>query len=141
MTERLYYQNSFLFDFTAAVAGIRELPDGRHALLLDRTAFYPTSGGQTFDTGWVEFVSAESGEPAPLAKLAVSEVLEDESDGAILHVVEHLDAPFPLPSACAASSTWTAAQSHPARHSGQHVLSAAFLKMFDAPTVSFRPGR
>jgi alanyl-tRNA synthetase len=140
MTERLYYQNSFLFDFTAAVAGIRELADGRHALLLDRTAFYPTSGGQTFDTGWVEFVSAESGEPAPLAKLAVSEVLEDESDGAILHVVEHLDEPLPLPLGVRGFIDVDRRQDHMQQHSGQHVLSAAFLKLFDAPTVSFHLG-
>ncbi len=62
MTERLYYQNSFLYDFTASVEAVRELADGRRALVLDRTAFYPTSGGQPFDTGWIEFVSAEGEE-------------------------------------------------------------------------------
>ncbi len=95
MTERLYYQNSFVFDFTATVEGIRELADGRRALVLDRTAFYPTSGGQTFDTGWIEFVAAEGDDPGSLPmlsmpKLRVAEVVEDESDGTILHLVEHL---------------------------------------------------
>jgi alanyl-tRNA synthetase len=52
MTERLYYENSFLHDFVAALLAVRHLPDGRTALVFDRTAFYPTSGGQTFDTGW-----------------------------------------------------------------------------------------
>ena len=81
MTERLYYQNSFLYNFTASVESVRELADGRRALVLDRTAFYATSGGQPFDTGWVEFVSAETDEPVGLPKLRVSEVIEDESTG------------------------------------------------------------
>src|SRR5271167_467611 len=97
MTERLYYQNSFLYDFTASVEAVRELADGRRALVLDRTAFYPTSGGQLFDTGWIEFVSADGEVPLPLPKLRVSEVIEDESDGTILHAVERLDVPLPLP--------------------------------------------
>ena len=140
MTERLYYQNSFLFDFTAAVTGTRDMADGRRALLLDRTAFYPTSGGQPFDTGWIEFVSAETGKPAPLPKLTVSEVIEDESDGSILHVVEHLDAPLGLPLGVRGFIDVDRRQDHMQQHSGQHVLSAAFLKLFDAPTVSFHLG-
>jgi alanyl-tRNA synthetase len=140
MTERLYYQNSFLFDFTAAVTGTRALADGRRALLLDRTAFYPTSGGQPFDTGWIEFVSAETGKPVPLPKLTVSEVIEDESDGSILHVVEHLDASLGLPLGVRGFIDVDRRQDHMQQHSGQHVLSAAFLKLFDAPTVSFHLG-
>ncbi len=140
MTERLYYQNSFLFDFTAAVDSIRELADGRRALLLDRTAFYPTSGGQSFDTGWVEFVPPEDGEPVALPKLRVSEVIEDEFGSAILHVVEHLDSPLPLPLGVRGFIDVDRRQDHMQQHSGQHVLSAAFLKLFDAPTVSFHLG-
>ncbi len=92
MTERLYYKNSFQFDFLASVEALRELSDGRRALVLDRSAFYPTGGGQPFDTGWIEFVAAEGGSPAslPIPKVRVSEVIEDESDGTILHVVEPL---------------------------------------------------
>ena len=50
MTERLYYHDSFLYDFDARVLESL-LRDGRHALVLDRTAFYPTSGGQVHDLG------------------------------------------------------------------------------------------
>ena len=51
MTDRLYYHDPFLYDFEAEV---REQPDTpRPALILDRTAFYPTSGGQVHDTGWI----------------------------------------------------------------------------------------
>jgi alanyl-tRNA synthetase len=153
MTERLYYQNSFLFDFTASVQALRELADGRRALVLDRTAFYPTSGGQTYDTGWVEFVAVDGnadGDAAvstplqvpslPIPKLRVAEVIEDESDGTILHVVEHLAAPLPLPLRVRGFIDVDRRQDHMQQHSGQHVLSAAFLKLFDAPTVSFHMG-
>ena len=48
MTERLYYTDSTLVDFQATVVGIEG--DGKH-VILDRTAFYPTSGGQLHDIG------------------------------------------------------------------------------------------
>ena len=144
MTGRLYYQNSFLYNFTAAVESVLELADGRRALLLDNTAFYPTSCGQPFDTGWVEFVSAESERPVGLPKLRVSEVVEDESSGEILHIVEQLPEPLPLP---LPPSTRVRGfidverrQDHMQQHSGQHVLSAAFRKLFAAPTLSFHLG-
>ncbi len=149
MTERLYYQNSFLFDFTASVEALRELADGRRALVLDRTAFYPTSGGQTFDTGWVEFVAGDGDGTLPgpsllIPKLRVAEVIEDESDGTILHVidspVEHLRTPLVLPLRVRGFIDLDRRQDHMQQHSGQHVLSATFLKLFDAPTVSFHMG-
>ena len=140
MTERLYYQNSFLYDFTASVEAARELADGRCALLLDRSAFYPTSGGQLFDTGWVEFVSANNEEPLALPKLRVSEVVEDEADGAILHVVENLTGLLNLPLRVRGFIDVERRQDHMQQHSGQHILSAAFLKLFEAPTVSFHMG-
>jgi alanyl-tRNA synthetase len=141
MTERLYYQNSFQFDFIASVESVRELADGRRALVLERTAFYPTSGGQPFDTGWIEFVAAEGEQPAslPIPKLRVSEVIEDESDGSVLHVVEH-GAALELPLRVRGFIDVPRRQDHMQQHSGQHVLSAALLKLFNAPTVSFHMG-
>jgi alanyl-tRNA synthetase len=144
MTERLYYQNSFLYNFTASVESVRELSDGRRALLLDRTAFYATSGGQPFDTGWVDFVSAESEEPAGLPKLRVSEVVEEDSTGEILHIVENPDgslaSQLQLPLRVRGFVDVERRQDHMQQHSGQHVLSAAFLKLFDAPTFGFHLG-
>jgi alanyl-tRNA synthetase len=140
MTERLYYQNSFLYDFTASVEAVRDLADGRHALELDRTVFYPTSGGQPFDTGWIDFVSAEDETPLAIPKLRVSDVIEDETDGTILHVVENLTAPLPLPLRVRGFIDVERRQDHMQQHSGQHVLSAAFLSLVSAPTVSFHLG-
>jgi alanyl-tRNA synthetase len=140
MTERLYYQNSFLYDFTAAVEATSELADGRRALILDRTAFYATSGGQPFDTGWIDFISADDEAPIALPKLRVSEVIEDESNGTILHIVENLETALPSPLRVRGFIDVERRQDHMQQHSGQHVLSAAFLNLFDAPTVSFHLG-
>ena len=139
MTERLYYQNSFLFNFTAGVESLRDLPDGRRALLLDRTAFYPTSGGQPFDTGWIEFVDADSEQPLPLPKLRVSEVVEDEAGGNILHIIDNLPA-LTLTLRVRGFIDAERRQDHMQQHSGQHVLSAAFVRVFNLPTLSFHLG-
>jgi len=86
MTDRLYYENSFLHDFVAALLAVRRLPDGRTVLVFDRTAFYPTSGGQTFDTGWIEWEDLDNPQ-ALRPKLRVGEVLEDEASGEVWHVI------------------------------------------------------
>src|ERR1700736_6767199 len=82
MTTRLYYHDSFLYDFGAEVM---ELATGgsRPALILDRTAFYPTSGGQVFDTGWIVPADAANAE----VKLRVTDVADSE-DGRVIHYLE-----------------------------------------------------
>ena len=77
MTDRLYYHDSFLYDFEAEVHEVIDTP--RPALILDRTAFYPTSGGQVFDTGWI---TSDAN-----AKLRVTEVADTE-DGKVVHYLE-----------------------------------------------------
>jgi hypothetical protein len=78
MTQRLYYHDSFLYDFDAEVRSVLETP--RPALILDRTAFYPTSGGQIHDTGWIASENSDT-------KLRVTEVADTE-DGKIVHYLE-----------------------------------------------------
>ncbi len=132
MTERLYYQNSFLYEFDAEVLGSASTSDSRPALILDRTAFYPTSGGQVFDTGWIRPRDATDG------KLRVIEVTETE-DGQILHILENSSS-FAKGDRVRGLIDIDCRRDHMQQHSGQHVLSAAFLRLFNMPTVSFHMG-
>jgi len=127
MTERLYYADPYCREFDARV-GCLERRDGRTLVELDRTAFYPTSGGQPFDTGMIGGAS-------------VVDVFDE--DGRVLHVLDDESA---------AGARWLAEQpvhgvidwrrrfDHMQQHSGQHVLSAAFDRLFAARTVSFHLG-
>jgi alanyl-tRNA synthetase len=127
MTDRLYYNDSFLYDFDAEVREVRDSP--RPALILDRTAFYPTSGGQVHDTGLITVANNDH-------KFRVTEVADSE-DG---HVVHYLEAPLKgLQPGTRIHGQIDAARrrDHMQQHSAQHVLSAAFIELFDMPTVSF----
>jgi alanyl-tRNA synthetase len=126
MTERLYYHDSFLYDFDAQV--IESFPsNGRHAIVLDRTAFYPTSGGQVHDLGLLR---------ADKKEISVAEVADAE-DGRILHYTAE-----PVPAGVTVHGAVDSARrrDHMQQHSGQHVLSAAFIQLFNMPTVSFHMG-
>jgi alanyl-tRNA synthetase len=125
MTDRLYYHDSFLYNFDAEVHSAVETP--RPAIILDRTAFYPTSGGQIHDTGWL--ISGDE-------KLRVTEVADTDHG----HIVHYLDAPLKD----VKPGTRIRGEIDPARrrdhmqqHSAQHVLSAAYIRLFNMPTVSF----
>ncbi len=129
MTDRLYYHDSFLYDFDAEVREVVNSP--RPALILDRSAFYPTSGGQIHDTGWL---TSGSG------KLRVTEVADAE-DGRVVHYIE-AERDFDKGSLQPGTRVHgqidaTRRRDHMQQHSGQHVLSAAFIRLFSIPTVSF----
>jgi len=132
MTERLYYQNSFLYEFDAEVVDAPVTADSRSAVILDRTAFYPTSGGQVFDTGWIRACDATGG------KFRVIEVMETD-DGEILHVLENSQS-LAKGGRVHGLIDVERRRDHMQQHSGQHVLSAAFLRLFNMPTVSFHMG-
>ena len=136
MTDRLYYSNPYLQTFDATVKGV-ERRDDRLVVALDRTAFYPTSGGQPFDTG-------------VLGTLRVVDVV-DQEDGSIAHVVEigAADAGSRAEGAGSALTVgdqihgvidWARRFDHMQQHTGQHVLSAAFDRLFGVRTVSFHLG-
>jgi alanyl-tRNA synthetase len=125
MTNRLYYDDSFLYDFDAEVREVIDNP--RPGLILDRTAFYPTSGGQISDTGWI------TSETNP--KLRVTEVADSE-DGKVVHYVEAVNDLQPG-SRVRGQIDAARRRDHMQQHSGQHVLSAAFIRLYNIPTVSF----
>jgi alanyl-tRNA synthetase len=130
MTDRIYYHDSFLYDFDAKVLDVTETP--RPALILDRTAFYPTSGGQIHDTGWIMPADASNSDH----KFRVTETADAE-DG---HVVHYLEAPvkdLTPGTQIRGQIDATRRRDHMQQHSGQHVLSAAFVRLFNIPTISF----
>src|SRR3984885_87633 len=126
MTDRLYYHNSFLYDFDAEV---EEVPASqRPALILNRSAFYPTSGGQIFDIGTISIDGNQT--------LRVTEVADTE-DGRVVHYLEAPVKDLPPGTRVRGQIDATRRRDHMQQHSGQHVLSAAFIKLFDLHTVSF----
>lgn len=135
-SERLYYADSFLTTFTGAVAGMREFAGGDGEpvwqLALDRTAFYPTSGGQPFDMGALRASLPGGG----ITEFAVEEVEEDE-EGNVWHFARK---PIPEGTPVEGRIDWERRFDHMQQHTGQHLLSAVFLREFHAPTVSFHLG-
>jgi alanyl-tRNA synthetase len=131
MTERLYYHDPFLYEFDGEITEVVPATEinHRHGVFLDRTAFYPTSGGQVHDTGWI---SSDS------AKLRVTEVVEAE-DGRVVHYLE-ADKPPERGTRIRGLIDPARRRDHMQQHSGQHVLSAAFIRLFNMPTVSFHMG-
>ena len=129
MTDRLYYTDAYLQEFDASVTRVTQR-DGLTLVTLDRTAFYPTSGGQPFDTGVLD-------------GLRVLDVV-DEEDGSIAHVIEQpAGLPRPLPEVgqpVHGTIDWTRRFDHMQQHTGQHVLSAAFDRTIAVRTVSFHLG-
>ena len=122
MTERLYYHDPYLREFDAAIVETTTY-EGRAALVLDRTTFYPTSGGQPHDTG-------------TLSGARVLDVVSDDESGRVLHVVDRApDGP-----AVHGSVDWARRFDHMQQHTGQHVLSAAFDRLLGVRTESFHLG-
>lgn len=125
-TERLYYYDSFLYEFDGCVVETLQI-EGRRAIVLDRTAFYPTSGGQVHDLGKLLFDGRE---------VPVTDVADDEQ-GRVLHYVTE---PIALDTAIHGLIDRSRRLDHIQQHTGQHVLSAAFIELFNMPTVSFHMG-
>jgi len=128
-TRRLYYDDAFEKEFTARVMHCEVLPPDLSkgitgtvwGLILDRTAFYPTSGGQPNDLGKIEDANVLD--------------VRDEGDE-ILHLVDRRPA-SPDVNGCI---NWPRRFDHMQQHTGQHLLSAMFQERFGLPTVSFHLG-
>jgi alanyl-tRNA synthetase len=136
MTERLYSTDSFLTNFDAVVTDIQEVSRASGQSLwrvaLDRSAFYPTGGGQPFDTGTLIATSRSGAE----LTAEIVDVEEDDLGEVWHHTVK------PLVAGTAVRGVIDAARrlDHMQQHSGQHLLSAAFIEICGARTVSFHLG-
>jgi alanyl-tRNA synthetase len=134
--ERLYYSDAFLRTFTGAVTDVRELAhsdsDSIWQVSLDRTVFYPTSGGQPFDTGMLR-ASSPAG---AIREIRVEQVEEDE-EGTVWHFVRE---PLAKGTQVKGEIDWDRRFDHMQQHTGQHLLSAVFLRELQMPTVSFHLG-
>jgi alanyl-tRNA synthetase len=121
MTQRIYYNNSFAREFDAEVLSCEQEGE-RWRVILDQTAFYPTSGGQPHDLG-------------TLGGIRVVEVADAEEK-----IVHYTSAPVKL-GPLHGQIDWARRIDHMQQHTGQHLLSAAFIELFGFPTVSFHLGR
>jgi alanyl-tRNA synthetase len=122
VTERLYYTDSHLLEFEAHVTRITERVSGWVAVTLDRTAFYPAGGGQPSDTGM-------------LNDAHVVECIDAEDEG-VLHVVRGGN--LGVGTIVKGRVDWPRRLDHIQQHTGQHILSQAFIALFDAETRGFR---
>jgi alanyl-tRNA synthetase len=122
VTERIYYTDPACIEFDATVVSA-STTDGRSVVVLDRTAFYPTSGGQPNDTG-------------SLGDADVTDVV-DLDDGSIGHVV---GTPLAEGARVHGRVDWARRFDHMQQHTGQHILSAAFDRLHRARTVGFHLG-
>jgi len=150
VTDRLYYTDAYRSTFDATVTRSFE-HEGRPAVTLDRTAFYPTSGGQPFDTGRLARRAERAEQILPTSQglgrqprdtegepLAGSvEVVETVDGSDIVHV---LAAPLPAGTVVSGTIEWPRRFDHMQQHTGQHLLSAACDRLFENQTVGFHMG-
>ena len=122
MTSRLYYTDAYVTAFDAQVT---ELADDGRRVYLDRTAFYPTSGGQPFDLG-------------SLGAAAVADVIDE--DERVAHVLSAPLTGHAVGDTVRGEVDWRRRFDHMQQHTGQHVLSAVFQDVFGYETASVHFG-
>lgn len=122
MKKLLYYVDAMQKEFTANVVKTGKEAD-RPYIVLDNTAFYPTGGGQPHDTGWINTI-----------EIIDVEKVEDEIRHYSHEDVENISGEI------TGKLNWTRRFDHMQQHAGQHILTAAFVELFNIPTVSFHLG-
>ncbi len=122
MTDRLYYADSYATHFEATVIE-QTIYEGKAALVLNQTYFYPASGGQPNDTGTINGIS-------------VIDVIIRDEDAEIFHVLD-TPTPFLIEQTVTCEVNWVRRFDHMQQHTGQHILTQAFVQTADAKTVSF----
>jgi alanyl-tRNA synthetase len=140
LTDRLYYHDSFLREFDATVVSCT--PDGpRWKVILNKTAFYPTSGGQPHDVGTLGDARVVEVVDAPNAAVAVSAGGSDISHAADPHHLVHYTTAEVPAGPIHGQIDWPRRLDHMQQHTAQHLLSAAFIELFGFQTVSFHLGK
>ncbi|MFC1959755.1 DHHA1 domain-containing protein [Chloroflexota bacterium] len=132
MTERLYYTDATLTSFMARVVE-RGIIDDHPAVVLDQSCFYPTSGGQPFDTGHLNGVPV-------LDVQAIVDENGDEAGHATGGAVWHILGADLTALEVTGTIDWPRRFDHMQHHTGQHILTQAFIEIANAPTVSFHLG-
>jgi alanyl-tRNA synthetase len=122
MTQRRYYGDSYTRRFSAQLSTVVPV-EGGYAAILESTYFYPTSGGQPHDTG-------------RLGDAGVLDVSVRESDAAVVHLLDRVVQPGPIEG----HIDWARRFDHMQQHTGQHILSQAFVRIADAATIGFHLG-
>ena len=122
MTERLYYDNAYLNEFSAVVEKI-DIKGDKQIVALDRSAFYPTSGGQPYDTG-------------TLNDLRVTDVFVDKT-GEVWH---EIDGKLSVGDAVNGKIDWQRRFDHMQQHGGEHMIAGAFYRLFNGMTIGLHLG-
>ena len=122
MKNLLYYQDAMIKEFTANIV-TTGTEVGRNYIVLDNTAFYPTGGGQPNDTGWIQGL----------------EIIDVEKVGNEIRHYTIADITA-LSGKVDAKLNWARRFDHMQQHTGQHILTAAFVELFDVATTSFHLG-
>ena len=129
MTERLYYDDAYLWEFEAKVTSVRNgTRPGEWGSTLDRSAFYPTSGGQPFDTGTLTFGKV---------KAKVTDV-EAAEDGEVIHTV---DREIPAGTAVHGEIDGARRTDHMEQHGGEHMLAGAIWEKLGGTTIGLHLGQ
>ncbi|MBW8350076.1 alanyl-tRNA editing protein [Bacillus sp. IITD106] len=123
LKDRLYYQDAYIKKFTTQIIKESQDSDGNWYVVLENTAFYPTGGGQPHDTGTINGIDV----------LNVEEV-----DGEIRHT---LDEKLNITGDVEGIIDWSRRFDHMQQHTGQHILTAAFVELFGFQTESFHLGK
>lgn len=122
MTERLYYDNAYLTEFDASVQEIQER-NGKKIVRLDRSAFYPTSGGQPYDTGMVN-------------SACVTDVFVDP-DGEVWH---EFSGDLSIGESVHGKIDWPRRFDHMQQHGGEHMIAGAIYNLFGGMTIGLHLG-
>ena len=125
MQTRFYYENSMTKQFTSTIEKITQDEQNNTYIVLHNTAFYPTGGGQPHDTGTINGIQI---------------INVEEIDGEIRHYVAEGGSVEGLSGEVEGVLNWERRFDHMQQHAGQHILTAAFVELFDLPTVSFHLG-